>query len=176
MPLAAYRKKRSFAKTPEPRGSVSKRAKTRRPLVFVVQKHAAAHLHYDLRLELGGALKSWAVPKGPSMNPAHKRLAVAVEDHPLAYARFAGRIPKGQYGAGIVAIWDRGGCRAPGARSRAESERMIRRGLRAGTCSFILSGKKLKGGFALVRLPSRSERAWLLIKERDGYAKKTKRV
>jgi len=136
MSLAIYRKKRDFKKIREPRGQV---AGTRcRAPIFVVQKHRASHLHYDFRLEMNGVLKSWAVPKGPSMNPADKRLAISVEDHPLAYAKFHGTIPKGQYGAGKVEIWDKG------------AYRVVAGNLRRGELIVELKGKKLRGQFALL--------------------------
>ncbi|MDP2167125.1 MAG: DNA polymerase ligase N-terminal domain-containing protein [Thermodesulfovibrionales bacterium] len=124
--------------------------------VFVVHEHHASHLHFDLRLEMGGVLKSWAVPKGPSMNPAEKRLAIAVEDHALEYGSFEGVIPEGRYGAGAVAIWDRGGFELKGG------------GTDEGMLEFILSGKKLKGAFVLARM-SGKHKEWLLIKKKDGY-------
>ncbi|MEK7509134.1 MAG: DNA polymerase ligase N-terminal domain-containing protein [Patescibacteria group bacterium] len=121
--------------------------------IFVVHKHAARHLHYDFRLEMEGALKSWAVPKGPSMNPADKRLAVHVEDHPLEYATFHGTIPEGEYGAGKVEIWDKG------------TYRLVSGSVRGGELVVDLRGKKLKGQFALVRM--RTPKNWLLIKKRE---------
>ena len=142
MSLVGYYRKRHFAKTPEPRGS-SKR--TRGSLRFVVQKHDASRLHYDFRLELGGTLKSWAVPKGPSLDPADKRLAIMVEDHPLDYRTFEGTIPEGNYGAGTVMVWDEGTYSAAGAANRSESERLLRDGLQAGHLSIVLAGHKLKG-------------------------------
>lgn len=162
MPLAAYHRKREFSRTPEPAGSSRRPSGSRRK--FVVQKHQATHLHYDFRLEYGGVLKSWAVPKGPSLDPAQKRLAVEVEDHPLEYGKFEGIIPAGEYGAGTVLIWDRGTWRPEGSPQE---------GFRAGKLTFTLSGKKLKGSWTLVRLhsPGSSERNWLLIKARDEFAR-----
>ena len=159
--LARYRRKRNFAATREPLGAAPKRAKR---LTFVVQKHRASHLHYDLRLQMEGVLKSWAVPKGPSLDPHHKRLAIRVEDHPFEYRNFEGTIPKGHYGAGEVIVWDRGSYRA----AEDGGEDALLRGLRRGALSLVLHGKKLKGGYSLVRL--RSPRAWLLIKKTDAYA------
>jgi bifunctional non-homologous end joining protein LigD len=158
-PLAAYRAKRSAGQTPEPFGGSSLRPPGS-ALLFVVQKHAARRLHYDFRLELDGVLKSWAVPKGPSLDPAEKRLAVAVEDHPLEYANFEGTIPAGNYGAGAVIVWDRGSWRP------IEDPR---RGLEGGKLLFELSGYKLRGLWTLVRT-KRSPRDWLLIKKADAWA------
>lgn len=158
--LRTYRQKRDFRVTPEPHG---RRRAARKGLQFVVQRHDARALHYDFRLEWTGVLKSWAVPKGPSMNPADKRLAVAVEDHPLEYGSFSGRIPKGQYGAGEVTIWDRGTWQPEGD---------FARGLSDGRLDFTLHGKRLKGGWTMVRLRGRSARKdeWLLIKKDDARA------
>ena len=162
--LRDYRKKRDFSATPEPAGSAAKRraARGRR---FVVQMHRASRLHFDFRLEAGRTLKSWAVPKGPSMNPADKRLAMQVEDHPLDYAGFEGRIPAGNYGAGEVIVWDRGSYETMDGGSPE-------RAIAAGEIKFVLHGKKLRGGFALVKMRPRdgTENAWLLIKERDKFA------
>jgi bifunctional non-homologous end joining protein LigD len=160
--LADYRRKRDFAQTPEPKGAVAAR---NRSLRFVVQKHAARSLHYDFRLELDGTLKSWAIPKGPSLDPAQKRLAVHVEDHPLEYGNFEGVIPPGHYGAGKVEIWDSGVWQPLG--NAADD-------YRAGKLKFRLDGEKLHGGWALVRtrLPASGDKEqWLLIKERDGTAR-----
>jgi bifunctional non-homologous end joining protein LigD len=161
MGLQRYREKRDFTKTSEPRGRAARRAKS--SLTFVVQKHAARSLHYDFRLEWGGVLKSWAVPKGPSLDPADKRLAVEVEDHPLEYGNFEGVIPEHEYGAGTVEIWDRGTWTPDGDAAR---------GLREGHLTFTLSGKRLAGRWALIRM-KRTERQqpWLLIKERDALAR-----
>jgi bifunctional non-homologous end joining protein LigD len=159
--LSGYRKKRDFARTPEP--PPEQEQSVLGDLAFVVQKHAARSLHWDFRLEHGGVLWSWAVPKGPSMDPADRRLAVRVEDHPLAYAKFEGRIPAGEYGAGTVDIWDRGTWR-PGGEPVAALSR--------GELKFTLRGTRLTGGFVLVRLkPRPRERGdnWLLIKEHDGF-------
>jgi len=134
---------------------------------FVVHEHEARRHHYDFRLEVGGALKSWAVPKGPSMDPSEKRLAVQVPDHPLSYGDFEGVIPKGQYGAGPVVIWDRGTFEASSDDPEGDLER--------GKLSFTLRGRKLKGGFTLVRF-KRREAEWLLIKQSDGFAERGWRI
>ena len=139
-------------------------------LHFVVHKHESSHLHFDLRLELEGVLKSWAVPKGPSMDPKDKRLAMMVEDHPLDYATFEGVIPKGNYGAGTVMIWDRGIYRAEDAQNVTESEDLLVRGLQKGHIRFVLEGQRLKGGFSLVKMRTSQENAWLLIKKDDDAA------
>lgn len=160
--LAVYHRKRDFAATPEPKGAVARR---HRELSFVIQKHAARRLHYDFRLELDGTLKSWAVPKGPSLDPADKRLAVHVEDHPLEYGGFEGEIPEGHYGAGQVQIWDRGTWHPIGDAAKS---------YRAGKLKFHLDGEKLHGAWTLVRtrLPGSGDKEqWLLIKERDEVAR-----
>jgi bifunctional non-homologous end joining protein LigD len=160
--LATYRRKRDFAATPEPKGKVKKKKGWK----FVVQKHAASHLHYDFRLELGGVLKSWAVPKGPSLDPGVKRLAMRVEDHPIDYGSFEGTIPEGQYGGGTVMLWDQGTWEPKGDPEQ---------GLREGKLHFILHGKKLRGEWVLVRrggqLDRGSKEAWLLFKVRDEEAR-----
>lgn len=125
--------------------------------IFVVHEHHATRLHFDLRIEIGGVLKSWAVPKGPSMNPKEKRLAILVEDHPLGYVTFEGTIPEGMYGAGAVAVWDSGTCEIRSG------------GVPEGRMDIVFKGKKLKGAFALARM-SGKEKEWLLIKKRDGFA------
>jgi bifunctional non-homologous end joining protein LigD len=172
MSLETYRKKRKFKSTPEPKG---KAKKIGRQLNFVVQKHEATRLHYDFRLEAGGVLKSWAVPKGPSTNTDDKRLAMMVEDHPYDYRTFEGIIPEGNYGAGTVMVWDWGNYAALGAKSASESDKMIQSGIKKGEIKFVLNGKKLSGGFALVKIKNRfggKDNSWLLIKEKDEYAKK----
>lgn len=195
--LSVYRSRRRFGETPEPEGArrsprrtkgagragdeskrrargdaaaSSRGERGRSALHYVIQEHHARRLHYDFRLELDGTLKSWAIPKGPSLDPSVKRLAVHVEDHPLEYAAFEGEIPEGHYGAGSVIIWDRGAWTPAGGVAAA------RAGYRAGKLSFMLDGDKLHGGWALVR--SRGLRdsggkheQWLLIKERDGDAR-----
>jgi bifunctional non-homologous end joining protein LigD len=161
--LAAYRAKRDFNETSEPSGRAAVR-KAEYPR-FVVQKHAARRLHYDLRLEHDGVFKSWAVTKGPSLDPADKRLAVEVEDHPLDYGDFEGTIPEGEYGGGTVMLWDRGFW-------MPEGESDVERALRKGELKFMLAGEKLQGGWVLVRLRRREgekRNNWLLIKHRDGY-------
>lgn len=157
MQLTQYNQKRDFKKTPEPRGSRSEQQGS----IFVVQKHAASKLHYDFRLQIGGVLKSWAVPKGPSMDPRVKRLAVEVEDHPLSYGTFEGSIPEGNYGAGKVIVWDMGSLETGGG------EAALLRMLKAGRLTFVLRGKKLHGVFSLVRF--HGKRQWLLLKRHDKY-------
>lgn len=159
--LEEYRRKRKFKETPEPSGRTRERGGNR----FVVQEHHARRLHYDFRLEIDGVLKSWAVPKGPSMNPADKRLAVQTEDHPLEYGSFHGTIPAGHYGAGEVKIWDQGHFQPEGELSASDQ-------LKRGELKFILEGQKLRGSFVLVRLRNRdsSKPEWLLIKHRDRAA------
>ena len=160
MSLNQYRKKRHFGRTAEPKGAARTAAGHR----FVIQKHAASHLHYDFRLELDGTLKSWAIPKGPSLDPAQKRLAVQVEDHPLEYADFEGTIPAGEYGGGTVMVWDCGTW-------TPEGDPEV--GYRTGRLKFTLDGQKLKGSWALIRTALHGGRTpqWLLIKHNDEYAK-----
>lgn len=159
--LTTYRAKRDFKATPEPKGSVPPRAGKSKP-IFVVQKHQASHLHYDFRLEWNGTLISWAVPKGPSLNPAVKRLAMQVEDHPLDYASFEGVIPEGNYGGGTVMVWDRGTWEAESDPDEA---------LERGEIKFRLHGKKLRGSWVLVRTRRLGNKpSWLLIKHKDRYA------
>lgn len=158
--LGEYRRKRRFKETPEPRGKKARKDER----IFVIQKHAARRLHYDLRLEVGGVLKSWAVPKGPSLNPGDKRLAIQVEDHPFDYRTFEGTIPEGNYGAGEVIVWDEGTFDPEGTLSVAEQ-------IERGELKFRLLGKKLNGSFVLVKLKrSQNKNEWLLIKHRDEYA------
>jgi bifunctional non-homologous end joining protein LigD len=166
MKLKDYQSKRKFATTPEPKPGPKPKGGE---LIFVVQKHAARALHYDLRLELGGVLKSWAVPKGPSLDPSVKRLAVMVEDHPLDYQDFEGVIPEHNYGAGSVIIWDRGSYHHPAAGNVKESRRLLMAGLKKGDLKFVLEGEKLRGEFALVKT-RKDEKSWLLLKKRDQYA------
>jgi bifunctional non-homologous end joining protein LigD len=154
--LTEYKKKRKFDKTPEP-GPTKKRTKTGK--MFVIQKHRASQLHYDFRLEADGVLKSWAIPKGPSLDPTVKRLAMQVEDHPVDYAKFEGVIPEGEYGGGTVMVWDYGTYEPENAEDVSEA-------LRKGELKFTLNGEKLKGSWVLVRT---RDRQWLLIKHRDYY-------
>ena len=167
MSLSEYNQKRNFNSTLEPKGKV-KQSSTE--LIFVVQKHAASHLHYDFRLEMDGVLKSWAIPKGPSMNPADKRLAIMVEDHPYSYKDFEGTIPEGNYGAGNVIVWDNGTYILADKDELEEEDHKLQFDLQKGHLSFILNGKKLKGEFALVKLKTKQENTWLLIKSKDKYA------
>ncbi|HXE62293.1 MAG TPA: DNA polymerase ligase N-terminal domain-containing protein [Bryobacteraceae bacterium] len=162
MPLAKYHEKRDFKITSEPRGRARKSAA--KELSFVVQKHQASHLHYDFRLEWDGVLRSWAVPKGPSLDPSTKRLAMEVEDHPLEYGGFEGSIPEGEYGGGTVMVWDRGTW-APEPETPDPGE-----ALRKGELKFTLKGSKLKGSWVLVRTRGDGKPKWLLIKHRDRYA------
>ena len=166
-PLGEYRRKRDFTKTAEPAGGPS-RKKSARALRFVVQKHAASRLHFDFRLELDGVMKSWAVPKGPSYDPAVRRLAMEVEDHPIEYNTFEGTIPKGQYGGGTVMVWDRGTYEAEDGGGASS----LRDGYERGDLKIVLHGKRLIGGWVLVRMRrDDSDRAqWLLIKHRDETA------
>jgi len=172
MSLTLYKKKRSFKETPEPSG---KTKSSRRGLKFVVQKHDATSLHYDFRLELEGVLKSWAIPKGPSLNPEDKRLAMMVEDHPYDYRTFEGTIPEGNYGAGTVMVWDEGIYEALGyeRESIKDQEKILLQELKKGDLKFILHGEKVKGAYALVKIKGRGENAWLLIKKKDDEASKT---
>lgn len=168
MPLEEYNKKRDFEQTAEPKG---KTAGGKGKLKFVVQRHAASRLHYDFRLEMDGVLKSWAVPKGPSLNPEDKRLAMMVEDHPYAYRTFEGTIPEGNYGAGEVEIWDEGTYEPLDKVKGKKDDILMQAELQQGSLKFILHGKKLKGEFALVKIKSsESGDPWLLIKHRDEFA------
>lgn len=170
MALKLYREKRNFGETPEPSGG---KEKSSSKLTFVVQRHDASHLHYDFRLEMDGVLKSWAVPKGPSMKAGERRLAVHVEDHPLAYGKFYGEIPEGNYGAGIVEIWDNG-TYVPLEKEKSKSdEKQLLHQYYKGDLKFILKGKHLKGAFALVRMNDGTDKNWLLIKKSDEHAVKS---
>ena len=164
-PVEDYRAKRDLRRSPEPSG---RRGRRRRQPRFVVQKHAASSLHYDFRLEVGDVLKSWAVPKGPSTDPRDKRLAMAVEDHPLDYADFEGVIPEGQYGAGSVIVWDTGPYR--NLTERDGREMPVERALADGHAVVELDGQKLRGGYALTRIGTGSQERWLLVKTRDERA------
>ena len=165
MPLDRYREKRKFDATPEPRGRLRR---SHRKHAFVVQKHDASHLHYDFRLEINGVLVSWAVPKGPSLDPSSKRFATMTEDHPVEYADFEGVIPEGHYGAGTVMVWDHG---TYTTEAKASPQKQLRRG----ELKFELQGKKLRGAFVLVHMGAlrgepREKSRWLLIKRKDQWA------
>jgi bifunctional non-homologous end joining protein LigD len=163
MTLKTYREKRNFKTSPEPAGKNAPSAKSAG--IYVIQKHRASQLHYDFRLEYGGTLRSWAVPKGPSLDPSVKRLAMQVEDHPVEYARFEGVIPEGEYGGGTVMVWDKGTWTPEGED--------IGEALKKGDLKFTLKGKKLHGSWVLVRTKGyghNADRSWLLIKHRDRYA------
>jgi DNA ligase D-like protein (predicted 3'-phosphoesterase) len=164
--LKNYQKKRNFTKTPEPSGVKIKKKKTKKP-IFVIQKHAASHLHYDLRLEIEDVLVSWAVPKGPSTNPKEKRLAMRTEDHPIDYANFEGVIPEGQYGAGTVMVWDYGTYK--NIKKKGDKLVPMEQCLKNGQIEVWLYGKKLQGGYVL-HLFKKDEDAWLLIKMKDDKA------
>jgi len=164
MSLKKYREKRNFTISPEPQGS-PKKEKAKSDLIFVVQKHRASQLHYDFRLECDSTLLSWAVPKGPSLDPSVKRLAMQVEDHPIDYAKFEGVIPKGEYGGGTVMVWDIG--------TWTPEQSDVEAALKKGDLKFTLHGKKLRGSWVLVRtrgFGGSSKPTWLLIKHRDKYA------
>ena len=169
MSLSRYKEKRKFDITPEPEGGKKSSAGSLR---FVIQKHDATNLHYDFRLEMAGVLKSWAVPKGPSLNPADKRLAMMVEDHPYDYRNFEGIIPEGNYGGGTVIVWDEGTYTPmePGNLSRKEQEKLLLKQLHSGDLKLELHGKKIKGSFALFQMKGRGENAWLLVKKADKHA------
>ncbi|KFF10778.1 3'-phosphoesterase [Chryseobacterium soli] len=167
MALKDYNEKRKFDETSEPKG---KTKKSKDKLVFVIQRHAASRLHYDFRLEMEGVLKSWAVPKGPSLDPKDKRLAMMVEDHPYDYKDFEGNIPEGNYGAGQVEVWDSGTYEPLDDSSQLSDEKELLKELKAGSLKFILHGKKLKGEFALVKMKNTENNAWLLIKHKDDFA------
>src|SRR6266850_3119939 len=170
--LAEYRRKRDFGKTQEPSGEVTPAAAWPGRLRFVIQKHAARQLHFDLRLELDGVMKSWAVPKGPSPDPSIKRLAMQVEDHPIEYNSFEGTIPQGEYGGGTVMLWDQGSYEP----EKGEGEDGVREGYKKGDLKVVFHGKRMKGSWVLVRTRgwgsggSGGKPAWLLIKHRDTYA------
>ena len=167
MSLSLYKKKRKFSETPEPEGKEKSSAKSLR---FVIQKHDASHLHYDFRLEMKGVLKSWAVPKGPSLNPADKRLAMMVEDHPYDYRTFEGIIPEGNYGGGTVIVWDEGTYEPMNAEglSKDEQEKLLLKQLYTGDLKIHMKGKKIKGNYALFRL-KKDEKSWLLVKKDDEF-------
>ena len=169
--LAEYRHKRDFSKTAEPSGNESRAGKAKKKLVFVIQKHAASHLHFDFRLELDGVMKSWAVPKGPSYDPSVKRLAMQVEDHPIDYNTFEGTIPKGEYGGGTVMLWDRGTYTS--ALDENDPIPELHRGYAKGDLKILMHGKRMHGSWVLVRTRRGSEEKpqWLLIKHRDEFSK-----
>ncbi|WP_426481580.1 DNA polymerase ligase N-terminal domain-containing protein [Chryseobacterium sp. R2ACT005] len=167
MALKDYNEKRKFDETSEPKG---KTKKSKDKLIFVIQRHAASRLHYDFRLEMEGVLKSWAVPKGPSLDPKDKRLAMMVEDHPYDYKDFEGNIPEGNYGAGQVEVWDSGTYEPLEENPKLSDEKELLKELHAGSLKFILHGKKLKGEFALVKMKNTDDNAWLLIKHKDEFA------
>ncbi len=172
MSLSVYKQKRYFDKTPEPSGK--KQPADKSQLLFVIQKHDATRLHYDFRLEMQGVLKSWAIPKGPSLNPDDKRLAMHVEDHPFDYKDFEGIIPKGNYGAGTVIIWDKGFYTPADFKGTlAEQEKKLLHDYHSGSLRILLKGKKIKGEYALVKTKGREDNAWLLIKKKDAAAAST---
>jgi len=162
MSLKEYKEKRDFKKTTEPEGEIE----TVKKMIFVIQKHAASKLHYDFRLQIEGVLKSWAIPKGPSLNPSIKRLAIPTEDHPIDYADFEGIIPENNYGAGRVIIWDKGSFDNKTERNGQTIN--IKEAYNSGHITIILNGKKLRGEFALVRMKGNDK--WLFIKKDDAFA------
>jgi DNA ligase D-like protein (predicted 3'-phosphoesterase) len=164
--LSEYERKRHFETTPEPRAMMNNKHHSHN--LFVIQKHDATALHYDLRLEISGLLKSWAVPKGPSLDPRDKRLAILTEDHPLAYADFEGIIPEGEYGAGSVIVWDHGTFK--NLRESEEHPTSLEASFVEGKIEFSLTGHKLSGGFALIRGSKDARSQWFLIKLDDEHA------
>src|SRR5690554_6901680 len=172
MSLKAYRQKRDFTKTKEP-GKSSKKSRGKE-LVFVVQRHHASRLHYDFRLEMEGVLKSWAVPKGPSIDPDVKRLAMMVEEHPYDYRTFEGIIPKGQYGGGTVMVWDEGTYEPAeeAEEDKKSNEKKLLHQLHKGRLKFVLKGNKLQGIFVLVKAFNHGENSWLLMKIEDQFSSK----
>lgn len=162
--LKEYKKKRDFRITNEPKPELKKRKQT--DLIYVIQKHKASNLHYDLRLELNGVLKSWAMPKGPSTNPSHRKLAVPTEDHPIEYADFEGIIPECEYGAGAVIVWDKGTYR------NLKNNISLEEAYNEGKLEIFIDGKKLKGSYVLLRTDKKQDKdqRWLLIKMKDRYA------
>lgn len=170
MSLQEYQKKRNFRQTREPSGK-SAHNTDKKQSIFVIQKHDASHLHYDFRLEVDGVLKSWAVPKGPSLDPTQKRLAMMVEDHPYSYRDFEGTIPEGSYGAGEVIVWDTGTYTVDDM-DKDERETYMRTGITHGKIAFVLHGQKLQGRFALIKMHGKEDNAWLLVKELDDHVVK----
>lgn len=166
--LRKYRSKRDLNSSGEPAPSKKRAGKAYDKPIFVIQKHDASHLHYDFRLEMNGVLKSWAVPKGPSTNPTDKRLAVETEDHPMEYATFEGVIPEGHYGAGPVIVWDTG--TFDNIKEKDGTAISLQQSYKNGQIEVDLHGKKLQGGYALIRTAPADEKKWLLIKMRDKYA------
>jgi bifunctional non-homologous end joining protein LigD len=167
--LKEYKKKQRFDKTPEPKDAKSK--KHNNTPIFVIQKHNSRQLHYDFRLEDNGILKSWALPKGPTIDPEERHLAVQTEDHPLDYANFEGKIPEGEYGTGDVIIWDKG------TYKNLKENNDLMKNIKNGEIAVWLEGKKLKGGFALIQTKYQSNKKnWLLIKMKDEYAKPNKTI
>lgn len=187
--LTPYRKKRNFKTSPEPRGAQSNikrktQGKSKTPSsrsLFVIQLHDASHLHYDLRLKIGSVLKSWAIPKGPSLNPNDKRLAVQTEDHPIEYAKFEGVIPEGHYGAGYVLVWDKGtfkNCTLSRTTQDKEKNKILdlEKAYKNGHIIFDVNGKKLHGKFVLQRFKNDAKPAWMLIKMKDEFSDGRKNI
>ncbi len=165
--LKKYKNRRDFSASPEPAGKKRMKKNNEKP-IFVIQKHDASHLHYDFRIEIDGVLKSWAVPKGPSTNPQEKHLAIETEDHPMEYATFEGVIPEGHYGAGPVIVWDTG--TYDNIKQKNGVIVPLKQCYKDGQIEIFLHGKKLIGGYALIRTESDEKNKWLLIKMRDEYA------
>lgn len=175
MTLRTYKKKRTFEETPEPKPKVKPSPKKKMP-VFCVQKHDASHLHYDFRIECKGVMISWAIPKGPSLDPSQKHLAIHVEDHPLDYRNFEGVIPEGNYGAGAVMIWDEGIFAVPGGTTKKEIEDLVEEGFEKGHIELVIMGTKLRGGFVLQRLKKDEDKSWIFFKMKDEEANSKKDI